>query len=273
MTDWLYEHDFRKDDEFHRRWLQFAAEAFDGEFEFEDLPVVPMTRFRLRYKAKVLTPGDNGIDISHYQKNIDWPDVRDVARKKFVFVKAAEGLFVDPEFKQHWADAKDAGLLRGAYYFFRPDRIGTGVDQAKFFLAAVGEDQGDLPMVVDVEDPVTNSKHIDPHVYSKTINEDLKQFCEYLKLAGVDVMIYTRYWYWVGLLPMPMSTWASQYKLWIASYPINGVNGEPATFTPRVPPPWTGANFWQYSGGDIKVQKWLRPVAGIGYCDENRYLR
>ncbi|MCF8246855.1 MAG: glycoside hydrolase family 25 protein [Saprospiraceae bacterium] len=93
--------------------------------------------------------GVHGIDVSHYQKKIDWQQVaaQDV---HFAFVKASEGQSMqDTFFCKNWDAMQAAGILRGAYHFFRP-----GVPaalQARNFLSTVDLQHGDLPPVLDVE--------------------------------------------------------------------------------------------------------------------------
>ena len=60
-----------------------------------------------------------GIDVSYWNAGIDWPKVR-ATGQRFVFAKASEGgSYVDPTFDDNWRGAKNVGLLRGAYHFFR----------------------------------------------------------------------------------------------------------------------------------------------------------
>lgn len=55
-----------------------------------------------------------GIDVSHHQKAIRWPEV--VA--DFAFMKCTQGTgFVDPRFKENKAGARAAGILAGFYHF------------------------------------------------------------------------------------------------------------------------------------------------------------
>ncbi|MBK9013439.1 MAG: glycoside hydrolase family 25 protein [Saprospiraceae bacterium] len=93
--------------------------------------------------------GVHGIDVSHYQKQVDWPLVatQDV---KFAFVKATEGeTMQDTIFCQNWDAMRAAGMVRGAYHFFRPG-ISAAL-QARNFIATVDLQHGDLPPVLDVE--------------------------------------------------------------------------------------------------------------------------
>jgi len=95
-----------------------------------------------------------GIDVSSYQSKIDWQLVKNMREDSihitFAFIKATEGAFlVDPYFQRNWREAPKAGIICGAYHFFRPKVSGKW--QARFFLQTVKTEEGDLPMVVDIE--------------------------------------------------------------------------------------------------------------------------
>ena len=60
-----------------------------------------------------------GIDVSYWNAGIDWPKVR-ATGQRYVFAKATEGdYYSDTTFDNNWFGAKSAGLLRGAYHFYR----------------------------------------------------------------------------------------------------------------------------------------------------------
>jgi lysozyme len=90
-----------------------------------------------------------GIDISKWQRDIDWDKVKG-AGTRFVFMKATEGGdLLDENFKDNWNEAKRVGIPRGAYHFVfwcRPAR-----DQIRWFIKNVPKDPDALPPVVDVE--------------------------------------------------------------------------------------------------------------------------
>lgn len=90
-----------------------------------------------------------GVDVSHHQKEIDWPRVAadDVA---FAIIKATEGGdHVDRLFARNLSEAKAAGLAVGAYHFYRFCK--SGAEQARNFLATVPHDPDLLPPVIDIE--------------------------------------------------------------------------------------------------------------------------
>ena len=73
---------------------------------------------RLNYPDKKEFP-IRGIDVSHHQGHIDWKKLaaQDVS---FAYIKATEGEdFLDEDFKYNWSSAEDAGILPGAYHYFR----------------------------------------------------------------------------------------------------------------------------------------------------------
>ena len=89
-----------------------------------------------------------GIDVSHFQGNVDWAKVK-ATGAAFAFAKATEGTAtIDKMFATNWPAMKNAGLLRGAYHFFHGSKDAT--DQANFFLSKFSVVAGDLPPVLDV---------------------------------------------------------------------------------------------------------------------------
>lgn len=91
----------------------------------------------------------HGIDVSHYQKNVNWGMVAETGID-FAFVKATEGLtYRDSLFCKNWESMKDEGIVRGAYHFFRPTV--SPYLQAYNFTQTVSLDVGDLPPVLDFE--------------------------------------------------------------------------------------------------------------------------
>lgn len=91
----------------------------------------------------------HGIDVSHYQGEIDWEKVR-AQDIQFAFVKVTEaGGFEDKQFCRNWDGMRKAGIKRGAYHFFRPQvAVKAQVDN---YIKNVNLQKGDFPPVLDVE--------------------------------------------------------------------------------------------------------------------------
>ncbi|MCQ2095167.1 MAG: glycosyl hydrolase family 25 [Bacteroidaceae bacterium] len=94
--------------------------------------------------------GVQGIDVSHYQGDINWKEVAKTGIPKFVYVKATEGKsLVDERYHDYFAQAKRHGFKVGSYHFFRP-----GVDvetQYRLFIGNIDVKSQDLLPLIDVE--------------------------------------------------------------------------------------------------------------------------
>lgn len=96
----------------------------------------------------------HGIDVSRYQKRVNWPVVKQMAEKDvrvgFAFIKATEGVnLTDVQFQRNWRKLKESRITRGAYHYLTAN--GSGKKQALHFINTVKLLPGDLPPVLDVE--------------------------------------------------------------------------------------------------------------------------
>lgn len=152
----------------------------------------------------------HGIDVSYAQGNIDWQKVRAVDEDSicitFTFIKATEGILsVDPYFQRNWREAAKAGIVCGAYHYFKPSK--SGIAQAKFFLQVAKTEKGDLPMVVDVEEL--------NHVTPDKMREQLKDYLTYVeKKTKIKPIIYSGVSFYTDYL----KGYFDDYHLWVANY-------------------------------------------------------
>jgi lysozyme len=183
---------------------------------------------RGRYEAPrcQVGPTTRGVDVSYYQETIDWPRVRR-AGIQFAFIRLSDGAQLrDTKFATNWAEARRAGLVRGAYQFFRPDQSVNA--QADLMIAAMsGRESTDLPPVIDIE--------VDGGLDAATVAERAQAWIDRVRQRlGVEPIVYTGSDLWRNggaekLGPQP---------LWIAHY-------TPAC--PTLPQPWTRWTFWQHT--------------------------
>jgi len=194
-----------------------------------------------------------GIDVSFWDAGIDWPKVR-ATGQRYVFVKATEAItYKDPTFDDNWFGAKSAGLLRGAYHFFR-----CNVDakkQADYFIDYVKSfnDNGELPPVLDLETPDGQRK--------EKIIPAAKTWLDRVEAAfGRKPIIYSGQYFLQDYFSEAgggPSAWAKDYPLWLAQYPNNYVEGS----QPFLPRGWFKWAFWQY----------YNPTQGEIYGNGSRY--
>jgi lysozyme len=170
-------------------------------------------------------PRLSGIDVSHFQGHVDWQAVK-AAGCDFAFAKATEGAGVtDPFFAANWAAMKAAGLVRGAYHFYRAQQ--DAAQQAAHFLSTVRFEPGDLPPVLDIE--------VNDGVAGPSLAGGVQAWLDAVEpVAGATPVIYTNTPFWDA----HFNDQFGQYPLWIAHY---GPAPQP------LPAGWTVWTLWQYS--------------------------
>jgi lysozyme len=170
----------------------------------------------------------HGIDVSKYQNEISWEDVKQMQVKKikinFAFIKATEGLgTIDNSFRRNWLNAQKAGIPRGAYHFFISSRSGKA--QAENFIETVHLQRGDLPPVLDIEQ--TNGASI------SDIQQRVSDWLQVVeKKYKVKPVIYTN----ADFYRIFLSGRFDDYPLWVAHYLVKD--------KPRISRSWT---FWQHN--------------------------
>jgi lysozyme len=147
-----------------------------------------------------------GVDISRYQRRINWDTVKARENIDFVFIKATEGRdYIDSSFCHNWEELRRTGMRRGAYHFFRS--YGCGDEQASHFLSTVEMLPGDLVPVLDIETTDGMSEAViaqEADIWLKTVEQRLK----------VKPIIYTNQFFYDRYL----SGRFDEYPLWVARY-------------------------------------------------------
>ncbi|WP_404591297.1 MULTISPECIES: GH25 family lysozyme [unclassified Paenibacillus] len=171
-----------------------------------------------------------GIDVSHYNGNIDWQQVA-AAGKTFAFIKATEGTaYQDNQFLANVQGARDANILVGAYHFLNATTTDGARQEAANFARAIESAGGslDLPPVMDYEN---NPKGLTPSQISEVAHAFLD---ETEKLTGRLPIVYTG-----NVFASKFDPTLSMYKLWVARYST--------TQKPTAVPAWDNWWAWQYS--------------------------
>lgn len=163
-----------------------------------------------------------GIDISAHNGDIDFSRVAG-AGVEFVLIKATEGCdFKDRAFADNLKQARAAGLLAGAYHFFRFDR--GGYEQALNLLHSVRGRTLDLPLVIDVEEWANPKFNTTADILSR-----LQTMVNTLESHGYAVMLYSN----KDGFDRFLGSRFAHYPLWLCSF-----SGRPATARLRL---------WQYT--------------------------
>ena len=149
-----------------------------------------------------------GIDVSHYQGDIEWEYVQEDLDITFAFIKATEGSgHVDKKFQENWTEAAKTDLYIGAYHFFSFDS--KGKTQAENYIATVSNVERMLPPVVDVE--YYKNKASNPPDVDK-VRKELDVLLNMLEEKyGRKPIIYTT----MSVYEKYINEYYNEYPLWI----------------------------------------------------------
>ncbi|MBR1470384.1 MAG: hypothetical protein IJ600_01925 [Lachnospiraceae bacterium] len=180
-----------------------------------------------------------GIDVSKYQKEIDWQKVA-AAGVEFAIIRcgyrgSSTGKLVeDPYFERNIKGATEAGIGVGVYFFTQAVNEVEAVEEASMAAALCKGYDLDYPIFIDVEGAGGNGRAdgLDRHTRTAIV----KAFCETAINAGYHGGVYSgRYWFYNNLNDDELQ----DYTHWLAEYRAN--------------PLFTGKfRIWQYtSSGSI----------------------
>lgn len=158
----------------------------------------------------------HGIDISHYQGAVNWTALTAEDGRpfplSFIFMKATEGGdMVDDRFEENFRQAREHGLVRGAYHYFLPQS--DPLRQAEHFIRTVHLEPGDLPPVLDVETTGRCSSEELQQAVSTWMDRVEQHY-------GVRPLLYTSYRFKTRHLSSPQM---DTYPYWIAHYYVDSV--------------------------------------------------
>jgi lysozyme len=192
-----------------------------------------------------------GVDVSHHNGQIRWRAVAE--HVSFAWLRTGDGVKPDRRFAENWSGARAAGMLRGAYHFFRlaldPVAQADRLCDALLGLEPLPLPPGILPPVCDIE---SGGEGLTKAERARRVNT----FCERAwERTGLAPLLYTMAGWWsgaIGGLPEGLD----RFALWVAD-----TRGKPA---PMLPAGWGEWLVWQYS--------WSGAVPGIPTpCDLNRW--
>lgn len=136
-----------------------------------------------------------GIDVSNYQGNINFRQVKD-SGIDFVIIRAGWGVTpkqVDPMFHRYIRDAVDAGLHIGAYWFLYALNTHDAVLNANAFVQLLSSYKGsfDFPVCADFEYDSERYMRVCGVQPTKELNTAIvKAFCETVEKGGYYVSNY-----------------------------------------------------------------------------------
>lgn len=161
-----------------------------------------------------------GIDVSKYQKSIDWNKVKN-AGINFVMIRCGyrgygSGVLVeDPMFRSHISGAKAAGLKVGVYFFSQAIDEREAVEEASMTISLIKSVGGvNMPVAIDSEYANGGSGRADG--LSKSARTEVtKAFCDTIAGSGYTPMVYaSKSWFASHLNVSALGS----YRIWVAHY-------------------------------------------------------
>lgn len=161
-----------------------------------------------------------GIDVSKYQGEIDWNQVKDYGID-FVIIRlgyrgySEEGnLAVDEYYETNIQGALDAGLEVGVYFFSQAITNEEALEEAEFVLNYIEDYDVTMPVVFDTEViEIETARTYD--IESQIFTDACVAFCDQIEEAGYDSMIYFNMVWSAFTLDLEQLT---AYDKWYADY-------------------------------------------------------
>ena len=134
-----------------------------------------------------------GIDVSRYQGEIDWNQVK-AAGVEFVMIRiglrgyGSGVLCEDTLAQENYKGAKEAGLKVGGYFFSQAISVEEAIEEAHYAMEIADGWELDMPLVYDWECLADDYRTVS--VNARLLTDCTKAFCDTVAEAGYDPMIY-----------------------------------------------------------------------------------
>jgi GH25 family lysozyme M1 (1,4-beta-N-acetylmuramidase) len=162
------------------------------------------------------TTGIMGIDVSKWNGNIDWAQVK-ASGVNYVIIRcgyrgSSQGALIeDPKYKANIEGATKAGLKVGVYFFSQAIDEVEAVQEASMVLSLVKNYKISYPIFLDVEASGGRADNIS----KETRTAVCKAFCQTIQNSGYTAGIYAnKTW----LTKKIDTSQLGSYKIWLAQY-------------------------------------------------------
>ena len=175
-----------------------------------------------------------GIDVSAFQGDIDWQQVKE-SGIRFAIIRLGyrgyeTGKLVEDEYaEKNLKGATEAGLPIGAYFFSQALNTKEVDQEIEFMLKTLGDYPLDMPIILDWEIPTQDSRTA--KMDARTLTDLQLHFCKTMEEKGYVPMVYFNWNMSKNLLYLNE---LEKYPFWLALY------------QDRMTYPWA-VEMWQYT--------------------------
>ena len=228
-----------------------------------------------------------GIDLSHYQGNVDWDKVAADDVQFIIHGTRYKGQ-IDPVIRKNLTEANKRGIKLGVYIYSYAMTVAQAEAEADFVLDIIKDYPISYPVAFDVEDANTQGK-----LPKDELTAIIKTFCNKVEAAGYYPILYANDYWIANKLDMNA---LKKYDIWVArynvkhSYPnpvmwqatstgkVNGIKGnvdidfQYKSFSDKIP-----ADTWRtiagkryyYKDYNMVKDSWVHDSKNAYYMDSN----
>lgn len=162
--------------------------------------------------------GQAGVDVSQYQNEIDWQQVKE-SGISFAFIRVGYRGYVsgeldlDSAFHSHLNGALEAGLDVGLYFFSQALTPEEAAEEAEYVLEQIENEQITYPIVYDWEEVEAQARTDEMNMLMLT--SCAEAFCSTIEKAGYKAAVYFNQAY--GYQQFNLVS-LKDYQFWLAEY-------------------------------------------------------
>lgn len=194
-------------------------------------------------KHQIVSDGIYGIDVSKWNKEIDWKLVSEAGVRYAIIRCGYRGsstgaLVEDPTFRRNFDEARAEGIKVGVYFFTQAMNETEAVEEASAVLSLLGGNKIDYPVFLDVEGSGGRADIID----NATRTQVIKAFCATISSAGYESGVYAnKNWFntkintgeltgitkWLAQYNVSQPTYEGEYNIWqyTSKGSVSGIEG------------------------------------------------
>lgn len=194
-------------------------------------------------KFKFVDVECSGIDVSSFQGNINWKNVKN-SGIEFAMVRigirgyGTGKLVADKNMKENLKSATANGIDCGGYFVTQARNYQEGVEEAEFALKQISGSNITRPIAIDVEWAGGSAGHNGraDNISVKDRTQAIKGFCYTIKNAGYTPMVYANKEWLTNYIDMSQ---ISSCNVWLAHY-VKGAPLQKSNYNGQY-------SYWQYT--------------------------
>ncbi len=162
-----------------------------------------------------------GIDVSHYNGDINWNIVKNSGEVEFAILKIGEWheskkqLIIDSHFETYYNECKRLGIAVGGYFYSYAFNSEEASREAVECLSVIRGKHFEMPIFLDVEDDILKKGVANGKTNRDELTNASITFCDILNNAGYRSGVYASKNFFRDYLNAPV---LERYNIWLAHY-------------------------------------------------------